>query len=83
MPCIKIEFTIENQLVKRKFQQKPFLTCICTLMQTTKMIVCHACAYILRLPVLICNVNRYLQRNPIRLCHKVRVRVLLLVRARY
>ena len=39
------------------------LTCTFTLMQMTKKMLFHACAYVLPLHVLICYVNTCLQRD--------------------
>ena len=52
----------KNLIRENKCKQKHCITCTFTLMQTTRKMLFHACAYIIRLNVLICYVNTCLQR---------------------
>ena len=60
---IKIWSLFSKKLAREsKCKQKHCITCRFTLMQTTRKMIFHVCACIVRLQVLICYVNTRLQR---------------------
>ena len=81
---VKILIFFEKVSESEQMQTKKHcITCLFTLMQTTKKFIFHVCAWGVPLQVLICYVNTRLLGIIDRFCWKVRDWVLSLIRAMY
>ena len=83
MLCKILDIIFKKFIKREQKQTNTWYTLLNKLMQTTKKIIFHVCACIVRLQVLVCYVNTRLQRNINIFREKVRDWVLSLIRTMY